>query len=448
MEQSIKNQSIKADTDSRLLIGPNESVSPFQAALLGIQHVLAMDVYVVPFIIASIIGLSAQETSILIQSTFLAAGIATIIQSHFCMKLPVGQGPSFIPIGAIAGIYFANGSGIEGWASVLGASLIGALLVVLLSFTGVFTKIIRHFVPAIVGGTIIFIVGLSLMPVALNNNIFIGEGSSLNQNIILAVFSAFILVASVMIASVFPNKGRYIKITSVILALFGGSLLANFMGILDLSAVKQASWFSLMPIPFKDFHFSFNLSATVTMLIIYLVLMAETTGTWFAVSQVCDTPLSDEQLNRGVLGEGLSCVVSSLLGSTPVTGYSTNAGIISITGVASRKVLTAAGFWFILFGFSGKLSALISAIPTAVIGGVFVVVCGIIATSGLQVIKNVAIAEREMYIIALPMIMTLALTFIPQDYVGSLPQTIQYLFSSPVATASLLAIALNKLLPN
>ena len=85
--------------------------------------------------------------------------------------------------------------------------------------------------------------------------------------------------------------------------------------------------------------------------------------------------------------------------------------------------------------------------PTAVIGGVFVVVCGIIATSGLQVMKNVAIGEREMYIIALPMIMTLALTFIPQDYVGSLPQTIQYLFSSPVATASLLAITLNKLLP-
>ena len=101
-----------------------------------------------------------------------------------------------------------------------------------------------------------------------------------------------------------------------------------------------------------------------------------------------------------------------------------------------------------MFGFSGKLSALISAIPTAVIGGVFVVVCGIIATSGLQVMKNVAVTEREMYIIALPMIMTLALTFIPQDYVGSLPQTIQYLFSSPVATASLLAIALNKLLPN
>lgn len=184
------------------------------------------------------------------------------------------------------------------------------------------------------------------------------------------------------------------------------------------------------------------------MLIIYLVLMAETSGTWFAVSQVCDMPLSDEQLNRSVLGEGLGCVISSLLGSTPVTGYSTNAGIISITGVASRNLLTDAGFWFILFGFSGKLSALISAIPTAVIGGVFVVVCGIIATSGLQVIKNVAIAEREMYIIALPMIMTLALTFIPQDYVGSLPQTIQYLFSSPVATASLLAIALNKLLPN
>lgn len=445
METTIKE--VKT-INSRLTVGPDEPVSTVQAILLGIQHVLAMDVYVVPFIIASIIGLSAKDTSTLIQATFLSAGIATIIQSYFCMKLPVAQGPSFIPIGAVAGIYFANGSGASGWASVLGASLVGAICLTLLGFTGIFNKIIRQFVPPIVGGTIIFIVGLSLMPVALNDNVFNGAGGSINQNIVLASLSAAVLVVCSLAATVFPKQGRLVKIASVIVALIVGSVTAKGMGILDLSAVGKASWFSMIHLPFKDFGFSFNPSAIFTMLIIYVVLMAETTGTWFAVSNVVDQELTDKQLNKGVLGEGLGCLIASLLGSTPVTGYSTNAGIISITGVASRKVFAAAGIWFIIFGFSGKLSALISAIPSAVIGGVFVVVCGIIAISGFQVMKALDIGEKETYVIAIPIILTLALTFIPKEYVTTLPQFLQYLLSSPVATASIAAILLNKLLPN
>lgn len=113
---------------SKLTVGPNDDLSVGQSALLGIQHVLAMDVYVVPFIIASAIGLTTAESSALIQSTFIAAGFATIIQSYFCMKLPVAQGPSFIPIGAIVGIYFANNQSGNGWGTVMGASLILSLI--------------------------------------------------------------------------------------------------------------------------------------------------------------------------------------------------------------------------------------------------------------------------------------------------------------------------------
>lgn len=156
----------KKQNNLHLTVGPEDSVSFGQATMLGIQHVLAMDVYVVPVIIASIIGISTAQTSSLIQATFIAAGLATIIQSHFCMRLPVAQGPSFIPIGAIAGIYFANNQQGNGWGAVLGASLVGAIVVIILGFTGIFNRLITKFVPPIVGGTIIFVVGLSLMPVA------------------------------------------------------------------------------------------------------------------------------------------------------------------------------------------------------------------------------------------------------------------------------------------
>lgn len=431
---------------SKLTVGPNDDLSIGQSALLGIQHVLAMDVYVVPFIIASIIGLSTKESSALIQSTFIAAGIGTIIQSYFCMKLPVAQGPSFIPIGAVAGIYFANSQSGNGWGTVLGASLIGAVLVIILGVTGIFNRLIKAFVPPIVGGTIIFIVGLSLMPVALNDNVFKATGD-LGQNILLAVIAATSLVLFAMIGSRFPGKGRIFRVSSVILALVIGSLAAQSMGILDLSQVGNASLISIPQLPFVDFHFSFDLSSIITMVIIYVVLMAETTGTWFAVSNVCEAPLTDENINRGVVGEGIGCLISSLLGTTPVTGYSTNAGIISITGVASKKVFVAAGAWFVVFGLSGKLSTLISSIPSPVIGGVFVIVCGIISISGIKVIKEVEISEKEMYVIAIPMILTLALTLIPKDFIQSLPQLLQYLFGSSVATASIAAILLNRILP-
>lgn len=430
-----------------LSVLPDEKVSFGQSALLGLQHVLAMDVYVVPFLIAMLIGLQSDQSTALIQSTFIAAGIATIVQTYFCMKLPIAQGPSYVPLGAIVGIYAVSGGGELGWSAVLGASLIGAILVIILGFTGVFNKIVKAFIPPIVGGTIIFVVGLSLMPVALSDNIYNGAGATVNQNVFLAFISAAVLIICVMLGSFFSKKGRVFRIASVIIALIVGCVAAQYMGVLDLSAVSNAKWFSMPQIPFADFSFSFNFSAIITMVIIYIVLMAETTGTWFAVSNVIDKPLTDKQINRGVIGEGIGCFIASLLGSTPVTGYSTNAGIISITGIASRRVFIAAGIWFILFGFSSKLAALISAIPSAVIGGVFVIVCGIISISGLQVMKNVKIGEKEMYVIAVPMILTLALTLIPEDFLYSLPTTVQYLFGSPVAAASLAAILLNKILP-
>jgi NCS2 family nucleobase:cation symporter-2 len=432
---------------SRLTVGVDEPLSLSQSILLGIQHVLAMDVYVVPFIIATAIGLSTEASAGLIQATFLAAGIGTIIQTFIFMKIPIAQGPSFIPIGAIAGIYFANEAGGNGWGTVLGASLIGAIVVILLGLTGTFHKLVNYLVPPIVGGTIIYVVGLSLMPTALTSNVF-GAPGEISDNLLLASVTSITLIVCTRIGSKFPNKGRWFRVSSVIMALLVGCLTAEFIGVLDLSAVKGASLFTLPKLAFMGDGLSFELSSIVTMIIIYMVLLAETTGTWFAISNVTEKPLTNETINKGVIGEGISCLISALVGSTPVTGYSTNAGIITITGVASRRVFAAAGVWFIVFGFSGKLATLISSIPSAVIGGVFVVVCGIIAISGMQVIKEVTIGEKEMYVISIPMIIALGLILIPQEFIQTLPNFLQYLFSSPIATASIAAMILNKILPS
>ena len=429
---------------NHLTIGVEENIPFSQSLILGLQHVLAMDVYVPPFILATAIALSPGDATGLIQSTFLGAGIASLIQVLFYLKLPVCQGPSFIPLGAIIGIYM----GTKNLGTVLGASIVGAILVILLGYSGIYKYIVKNYIPSIVSGTIIMIVGLTLLPSAFVSNIYIeGNGLTMKQNVLLAFITAASLILFSTLGNYVNKFKRIFQISSVIIALAIGTFSAYLMGGFNTQGIKDASFFSMPKLLFLDYSIHFEISAIITMIIIYMVLLAETTGTWYAVSSVINEPLSDTQVNKGVIGEGIGCLAAALVGTTPVTGYSTNAGIISITGVASRKVFVMASFWFIGLSFLGKLSAVINSIPSAVIGGVFSVVCIIILLNGFRVVKNLDFSERELYIIGVPLMFTIGLLFIPAELKASAPQLLQYLIGSPIAVGAIVAIIMNKLIP-
>ncbi len=429
---------------NHLTIGVEENIPFSQSLILGLQHVLAMDVYVPPFILATAIALSPGDATGLIQSTFLGAGIASLIQVLFYLKLPVCQGPSFIPLGAIIGIYM----GTKNLGTVLGASILGAILVILLGYSGIYKYIVKNYIPSIVSGTIIMIVGLTLLPSAFVSNIYIeGNGLTMKQNVLLAFITAASLILFSTLGNYVNKFKRIFQISSVIIALAIGTFSAYLMGGFNTQGIKDASFFSMPKLLFLDYSIHFEISAIITMIIIYMVLLAETTGTWYAVSSVINEPLSDTQVNKGVIGEGIGCLAAALVGTTPVTGYSTNAGIISITGVASRKVFVMASFWFIGLSFLGKLSAVINSIPSAVIGGVFSVVCIIILLNGFRVVKNLDFSERELYIIGVPLMFTIGLLFIPAELKASAPQLLQYLIGSPIAVGAIVAIIMNKLIP-
>jgi len=429
---------------NHLTIGVEENIPFSQSLILGLQHVLAMDVYVPPFILATAIALSPGDATGLIQSTFLGAGIASLIQVLFYLKLPVCQGPSFIPLGAIIGIYM----GTKNLSTVLGASIVGAILVILLGYSGIYKYIVKNYIPSIVSGTIIMIVGLTLLPSAFVSNIYIeGNGLTMKHNVLLAFITAASLILFSTLGNYVNKFKRIFQISSVIIALAIGTFSAYLMGGFNTQGIKDASFFSMPKLLFLDYSIHFEISAIITMIIIYMVLLAETTGTWYAVSSVINEPLSDTQVNKGVIGEGIGCLAASLVGATPVTGYSTNAGIISITGVASRKVFVMASFWFIGLSFLGKLSAVINSIPSAVIGGVFSVVCIIILLNGFRVVKDLDFSERELYIIGVPLMFTIGLLFIPAELKASAPQLLQYLIGSPIAVGAIVAIIMNKLIP-
>lgn len=415
--------------------------------LLGLQHVLLMNAYVVPVIIASMLDFSATGASRIIQSTFLASGITTLIQAKFFMKYPIVYGASFVPIGAIAGIYAINGGNPDAWSVVVGASLFGAISVLLLGFSKQFKKILDTLIPPVVGATVVLCIGLSLIPLALDSQIFVENGFTSGQNVSIAALTIAVMILFSFLGNKEGKFGNLSRIGSGIFALIAGYLLASMLGKIDLSPVKEAALISRPALPFLDFNISFDISSILTMVVLYLVLMTETVGTWLATSSATDTELTEERVNKGVIGLGISNIIAALLGTTPMSGYSSNVGILTLTDTFSRHVFKFVGLFLIVIGFSSKLSAFISVIPSAAIGGIFLATSGIITVAGINMYKSLEMGMKGTYLVSLSVILAIALNMLPENVLMDLPLIAQYILGSSIASAALLAIVLNKVLP-
>ncbi|WP_018758603.1 uracil-xanthine permease family protein [Paenibacillus terrigena] len=426
----------------QLIVGVNEKIGPVKALLLGLQHVLAMDLYIAPIIIAGILSLSNSNASFFIQMCFFATGIATLIQTGIGLRLPVVQGPSYVPIAAIGAIGSKLGMG-----AMAGSLLPGALIVMLLGLPlKWFAKAVRKFIPPLVGGTVILIVGIGLMPVGLGNVYGHGQGE-LSTNVLIGAVSATVLVVCILLGRKAKGLGTFFRLISVIVAIVAGIITASLFGVVDFSPVKDAAWFSFP----KLFPFGapvFDISAILTMVFVYFIVLIETTGTWFVISSVTGEDLSNERLNRASFGEGLGCFVGSLFGGTPMTGYSSNAGLIAITGVGSRMAIMAGGGILVLLGLMPKLSALITCIPEPVINGIFCIVCVAIVINGLKVIQHVVLDDRNMMVIGIPVLLTIAITVLPKGATDGLPDFVNYVLSSGLTVGALAAVLLNLLIPD
>ncbi|MEH7250292.1 nucleobase:cation symporter-2 family protein [Neobacillus niacini] len=428
------------EQNPNITVGVDEKIGWGKALLLGMQHVLAMDLYIAPIIIAGLLALDTMNTTFFIQMCFLAAGIATLIQTIGGLRLPVVQGPSYVPIGALAAI-----GGKLGMGAVFGSLLPGAILIAILGYPlKWFAKAVKKIIPPIVGGTVIVIVGISLMPSAFNS-IYSAPGN-VGHNVLIAFISAAVLVICILLGRKKQGYGTFFRLISVILAIVVGTVTASLFGSVDFSIVKEAAWFSL-PSFFPFGKPVFDLQAILTMVFIYLIILIETTGTWFVVSTVTGSELDEKRLNRGSVGEGIGCFVGSLFGGTPMTGYSSNAGIIAITGVASRMAIISAGVILIALGLIPKLSAIITCVPQPVIQGIFGVVCVAIVMNGMKVIQHVDIDDRNMMVIGVPILLTIGTIVLPKEILYSVPDFANYILSSGTAVGALATVVLNLIIP-
>ncbi|SDQ12124.1 nucleobase:cation symporter-2, NCS2 family [Curtobacterium sp. UNCCL20] len=416
-----------------------DTVPPLAKLLpLGLQHVLAMyaGAIAVPLIVGGALGFSSADLAFLISADLFVAGLATIVQSvgfwRFGVRLPLVQGVTFAAVGPMIAIGTEHGI-----TAVYGATIAcGVFMVVIAPW---FAQLVRLF-PPIVTGTVILIIGLSLMSVAAG---WVTDGGKDGAAKPLDVaFAAGVLLAIVLVERFAP---RGLARVSVLSGLLLGTVAALFVpGMVDGSGIADASWFAFV----TPFHFglpTFDVASIVSMLVVGLVIMTETTGDMIAVGEVTGRPVSKRTLADGLRADGLGTVVGGVFNTFPYTAFAQNVGLVALTGVRSRYVATAAGGILVVLGLVPKVAAVVEAIPHAVLGGAGVALFGMVAASGIRTLSKVRFDNRNVLVVALPLGIALLPTVAPSIY-AAFPTWFTLVFDSGISAGAVAAILLNLLL--
>ena len=423
----------------QLLYTLNEKPPQSITFFLALQHMLASigGIVAVPLIVGGAIGLPEGEVVTLISASLFVSGIATIIQcigvGPVGIRLPVVMGSSFAFLGTIIAI-----GQTSGMSTVLGAAFVGSFMVIIASF---YMEQIRKLFPNLVSGVVVTLIGLTILPVAMN---WIGDAPAGDPEFasLPKIFLAAVSLAVVIGVSVFC-KGA-IAASAIVIGLAAGYVLAIPMGMVDLTQLYEAQWVA-SPEPFK-YGMTFSLPAIISMTLVYLVVVAEATGDFMALGSNCHVEVSGKDLKRGLLGDGLGSTFGSILSAMPVASFSQNVGIVGISGVASRHVVAVTGGLLVLGGLFPKLAALAVTVPKPVLGGVGFVMFGMIAYAGIRMLLKAADSRRNALVVCVGLASGLAVTLEPR-LLQHFPEDLKMVFHSGITTGTLATVVLNQLLP-
>ena len=433
---------------------PVDQVPPFgKLTILGIQHVLAFyaGAVVVPLVIASGLGLDHETLVHLINADLLTCGIATIIQSagigrFIGVKLPLIQGVTFTAVSPLIAIgAAATPPGADprtGLATMYGSIIAVGLLVFLAA--PFFAKLLRFF-PPIVTGTLLTVMGTTLLSVSAGDIVAWADRAVDDAAKASATFEALgfafgTIAIIVIIQRLF--KG-FMGTLSVLLALLIMTAVAFAMGKTDFSGVGEASWLGITT-PFYFGIPKFSLTALIAMIIVMAVTAVETTGDVFATGEVVGKRIAPRDIANALRADGLSTLLGGVLNSFPYTCFAQNVGLVRLTRVKSRWVVTAAGVFMIFLGLLPKAAAIVAAIPQPVIGGASLAMFANVAVVGIQTLAKVDLRDnRNAVIVSTSIGLALLVTFRKEDILTAMPSWLQIIFGSGVTIGSLTAIILN-----
>lgn len=431
-------------------VHPVDEVLPApQLFIFGLQHVLVMygGAVAVPLIIGGALGMSQAEIAFLICADMFACGLATMVQSiglgkHIGIRLPVVMGVGFTGVAPIIAI----GSELGGIQWVYGAVLGSGLFTFLIApFMG---KLVRWF-PSVVTGTVVLIIGLSLMRVGVDW--FAGgspmirspEGMIPNPNyglpFNLLMGTVVLLIVLLIVAYV---KG-FISHLAVLIGMVSGYLIALALGKIQFDGLADQAWFALI----TPFHFGwpkFDPIAITTLCIVMIVMMVESAGVFLAVGEIVGRPPGIRDITRGLRADGIGNLISGTFNSFTFITFSQNVGLVQITDVRSRWAVASAGVIMVFLGCFPKIGYLVASIPPYVLGGAGIVMFGMICAAGIKILTRVDFNKNplNLYIVAV----ALAVALIPvlsKGFYVQLPELAQRFLDSSILSGSFTAIILN-----
>jgi xanthine permease len=406
----------------------------------GFQHVLTMygGIIAVPLIVGTAAGLAQEDIAVLIASCLFVGGAATILQSYgvkfFGSQLPLVQGVSFAGVATMTAILSGGGGLQTVFGAVLVASLIGLVL------APFFAKIIKFF-PPVVTGVIITTIGLTLMPVAANWAMG-GNPTADNYGSLTNIGLAAITLALVLLLSKLGNAT--ISRLSILLAIVAGTVIATVLGLADFSNVGNGPIFAF-PQPFAFGWPVFDLAAIISMTIVILVCMTETTADILAVGEIAKTKVNSRRIADGLRADMLSSALAPVFNSFAQTAFAQNVGLVAITGIRSRYVVSAGGLIMVILGLLPVLGRLVAAVPTPVLGGAGIVLFGTVAASGIRTLAKVKY-EGNMNLVIVAV--SLAFGMIPvvsRSFYDEFPTWFGIIFHSGISSAAIMAVLLNLL---
>ncbi|KLV24200.1 xanthine permease [Niallia circulans] len=403
---------------------------------IGLQHVLAMyaGAVLVPLIVGGALKLTPEQLTYLISIDLLTCGVATLLQvwknKFFGIGLPVMLGCTFTAVGPMIAIGSKHGI-----TAIYGAIIVSGIIVVLIS--SIFSKLVKFF-PPVVTGSVVTIIGLTLIPVAFNDMAG-GQGSADFGNIKNVVL-AFGVLAIIILLNKFTTG--FIKTISILIGIIIGTLIAAMMGMVDFAKVGEADWIHGIT-PFYFGMPTFDLTSIITMTLVAIVSLIESTGVYLALGDITNKKVSEKDLANGYRAEGIASVIGGIFNSFPYTAYSQNVGLVQLTGVKTKNVIYAAGTILVILGFIPKIAAITTLIPTAVLGGASLAMFGMVVSYGIKMLGQVDFNHQgNLLILACSIGMGLGVTVVP-DIFMKFPESIRILFQSGIVAGGLTAIILN-----
>ena len=423
---------------------------------LALQHLVAMIVGCVTpaIIIANALGLPQSERVLLIQVSLVMSAVTTLIElfpigGKLGSGLPVMFGISFAYLPSMQAIVGGGGD----IATIAGAMVVGGIVA---AVVGVFVKKIRRFFPPIITGTVVFTIGLSLYPTALN---YMAGGAGNTYEVVVlrkGLTSALVhgswqnwavAAFTLIVVMVMSNKGKGIcKLAAILLGMIAGYIVAAVFGMVDLSEVRDAAWFSLPK--FMHFGIKFEFSACIALALLFAINAIQAIGdlTATTVGGLNREP-TDQELQGGIVTYGLTNVLSAFFGSLPTATYSQNVGIVTTNKVVNRVVFALAGGFLLLAGLIPKFSAILTTIPQCVLGGATITVFSTIAMTGMKLIASETISPRNTTIVGLSAALGVGISQ-SSSALSQFPESITIIFGkTPVVIATIMAVLLNLILP-